>query len=270
MKKTPRRPWRPIALFALLVFILMGFREKLQLTTVELRREHAARILLLSDLHATLYGEDQSELISQIKDAAPDAILIAGDLFDERREKSPVFALIEGITPLAPVYFVCGNHDLQFERFDSLLHELETRGVIILHGKTELLRVGERCISISGLIDPLSISHRDLFGYRKHLEDLQPLPEADTHILLAHRPEYVRLYRQFPFDVVLCGHAHGGQARLPFIGQGLLSPGQGFFPAWSGGVYTFNELTMVVSRGLSRFASMPRFYNPPELVLVLL
>ncbi len=270
MKKTPRRHWRPIALFALMVFILMGFREKLQVTTVELKKENAVRLLLLSDLHATEYGENQVELIKEIESLTPDAIMIAGDLFDERRDTAPAFALVEGIVPLAPVYYVCGNHDLQFHHYHSLFSQLEERGVVVLHGKTEVLNVRDRVISVSGLIDPLSISHRELFGYRTHLENLMDLPEADTHVLLAHRPEYISLYREFPFDVVLAGHTHGGQARLPFSRRGLIAPGQGLFPSLSGGVYPYEELTLVISRGLSRFRTMPRIYNPPELVLVLL
>ena len=89
-------------------------------------------------------------------------------------------------------------------------------------------------------------------------------------VLLSHRPERVEDYLAYDFDLVLSGHAHGGQWRLPGLVNGLLAPDQGFFPAYAGGLYRLDENTdLVVSRGLARESTrVPRIFNPPELVII--
>ncbi len=88
-------------------------------------------------------------------------------------------------------------------------------------------------------------------------------------VLLSHRPEFFELYTEYNFDLVLSGHAHGGQWRIPYILNGLYAPNQGVFPKYAGGEYTENNTTMIVSRGLARESTLlPRFYNRPELVII--
>ena len=87
-------------------------------------------------------------------------------------------------------------------------------------------------------------------------------------ILLAHRPEAIDEYRQMDFDLILSGHAHGGQWRIPGWINGVYAPGQGFFPRYAGGVYPLDDLVMIVSRGLSNNTWVPRIFNPPELVMI--
>lgn len=88
-------------------------------------------------------------------------------------------------------------------------------------------------------------------------------------ILLAHRPEWIDLYGTYDFDLVLSGHAHGGQWRLPGLINGVFAPDQGMLPKYAGGKYGVNGTTMIVSRGLAREStSVPRIFNRPELVVV--
>ena len=87
-------------------------------------------------------------------------------------------------------------------------------------------------------------------------------------ILIAHRPERIEDYKQYSFDLVLSGHAHGGQVRIPGIMNGLYAPHQGLFPKYAGGMYTHDNLTHIVSRGLSVNSRLPRIFNPPELVII--
>jgi predicted MPP superfamily phosphohydrolase len=88
-------------------------------------------------------------------------------------------------------------------------------------------------------------------------------------VLLSHRPELAVVYDRYDVDLVLCGHAHGGQFRLPLIG-GLYAPDQGFFPKYTAGIYEMTDMTMVVSRGLGNSAFPLRFNNRPEIVVVTL
>jgi predicted MPP superfamily phosphohydrolase len=68
--------------------------------------------------------------------------------------------------------------------------------------------------------------------------------------------------------MVLSGHAHGGQVRIPFILNGLYAPHQGFFPKYAGGVYDHENYTHIVSRGSSFNPKLPRIFNPPEVVSI--
>lgn len=77
------------------------------------------------------------------------------------------------------------------------------------------------------------------------------------------------MYLEYPFDLILSGHTHGGQVRLPFI-NGLYAPNQGIFPRYGGGLYKHNETTHIISRGLSVMRFPPRIGNPPELVIITL
>ena len=74
-------------------------------------------------------------------------------------------------------------------------------------------------------------------------------------------------YAKYPFDLVLCGHAHGGQWRIPYLLNGLIAPNQGLFPKYAGGQYICGSMTEIVGRGLARDWK-PRLFNPPEIVVV--
>lgn len=93
------------------------------------------------------------------------------------------------------------------------------------------------------------------------------MPKDSFNILLAHRPEYIEEYGQYPFDLVLSGHAHGGQWRIPYLMNGLIAPNQGWFPKYAGGLYRHGDMTEIVGRGLL-LDWKPRLFNPPEIVVV--
>lgn len=94
------------------------------------------------------------------------------------------------------------------------------------------------------------------------------MDSADFTVLLAHRPELLAKYAQFPLDLVVSGHAHGGQVRIPGVLNGLYAPNQGWFPKLAGGAYTQDGTTLIVSRGLAVRTRLPRIFNRPEVVLV--
>jgi predicted MPP superfamily phosphohydrolase len=92
--------------------------------------------------------------------------------------------------------------------------------------------------------------------------------ESGLRVLLTHHPESADVYRRFGFDLVISGHTHGGQARVPFIMNGLYASGQGFFPPLAGGLYDRGDHFQIVSRGLGGYPVLPRVFNPPELVIL--
>ena len=142
------------------------------------------------------------------------------------------------------------------------LIELHREGVDfanLFHETSELSKLGkdDQAILLTGLTDPD-------FG--------SPWPEfsAKTYqVVLSHRPEMLEEYARREFDLVLTGHAHGGQFRLPLIG-GLYAPHQGFLPEYESDIHVQNNTTMVVSRGLGNSLFPLRFCNRPELVIITL
>ncbi|MGB4138298.1 MAG: metallophosphoesterase, partial [Saccharofermentanales bacterium] len=88
-------------------------------------------------------------------------------------------------------------------------------------------------------------------------------------VLLSHRPELFDVYVDCGVDLVLSGHAHGGQFRLPFVG-GIVAPDQGLFPKYDAGLYAAESTNMIVSRGIGNSIIPFRFNNRPEVVLIVL
>lgn len=217
----------------------------------------------VSDLHNTQLGRDNKRVIDELKAAKCDIIVITGDLVDSRRTDIDVAVkFVQEAVKLAPVYYVTGNHEARVGEDYALLREgLIDAGAAVLENKTVDIVKENDIITLIGLND----TGFDLSTGIDYQLDLI-MPDNDNYkILLAHRPEYFDKYNGV--DLVLSGHAHGGQFRLPFIG-GIFSPGQGFFPKYDSGLYEEHGKTMIVSRGLGNSLFPFRVNNNPELVIV--
>lgn len=256
-------------------FAAAGFYQGLKKVTYRVESPKITgrvRLLLLSDLHGMRWGDKQERLIRLAQAARPDAVLLAGDIADASHGFLAAEELAQGLVPLAPVYFVTGNHDLLTFDCGRLKQTLREIGVTVLEDETRALQAGQNTLMISGLDELLmgfikGRKDRAAF-YRERLASLLPLDAKAFNLLLAHRPEYVDDYQQAGFDLALCGHTHGGQIRLPGVMNGLYVSGQGFFPKYAGGLYRRGSFTQIVGRGLHVSLLRPRFYNRPEAVIV--
>ena len=225
---------------------------------------HGFQIAHISDLHNTRFGADNENLLKLLADAQPDMIAITGDLIDSRRTDLDVAVhFAEEATKIAPCYYVPGNHEARIPEFSQLAQRLTQAGVTVLHNEAVSLEKDGAAITVAGVYDP---AFTGMGTFSKALSDLSA---EECTLLLTHRPEFFDLYCQFGLDLVLSGHAHGGQFRIPFLG-GILAPGQGFFPKYDAGLYTNGDTGMVVSRGLGNSAFPFRLNNPPEVVLITL
>ena len=222
------------------------------------------KICQISDLHNKLFGKNQSRLLNLIRRENPDLIVITGDIIDDSRtDVAAALVLTDGLTDIAPVYYVTGNHELSaaLPAHNALMQGLSRSGVEILDNEVRVVAYGNDSFYLIGLDDD-SRQDGTLAGLVSGLDENKP------EILLVHRPETFESYAETGVDLVFAGHAHGGQIRLPIVG-GLYAPGQGFFPKYSCGIYTYGSSTMIVSRGLGN--SMPgRINNRPDLVVVTL
>lgn len=221
-----------------------------------------AEFVLITDFHEG----DPQPVLSLLREHPPDLILLAGDTLErhargsrpmpEERKHSfldPVYRLLaketaetgsgreflRALCTIAPTLMSIGNHEWYLEEDDQIAVVLDNMD-ILWHG----LRIG----GLSSWYDEKWLeAYRRKDGYR---------------ILLCHQPEYCDRFHLSDFDLVLSGHAHGGQIRL--FGRGLYAPSQGFLPKYTRGRYG----NMIVSAGCANTARIPRLFNPPEIVRI--
>ena len=233
--------------------------------------ENAIRIALITDLHACKYGENQENLIKAVEKENPDVVLLGGDIFDDNMDYDRAEITVGQLAERYPCYYVIGNHEFWSNDIDTILGIVDKYGIKTLSGACDTIEIQGEKINICGVDDPDVIYYTaDGIMIEKQLETAEEAMEEDCFsVLLSHRPELAELYQDYEFDLVLSGHAHGGQWRIPVILNGVFAPNQGIFPEYAGGRYDFADQTLIVSRGLARESTLvPRIFNRPELVIV--
>ena len=264
-----------ILLVVLIVWIHWG-NTALELTTYTVRSSRLPgsfegyRIAHVSDLHNTEMGEDNENLLQLLRDTEPDIIAITGDLIDSRRTDMEIaLDFVREAGKIAPCYYVAGNHESRIEEYIDFKAALETAGVTVLEdARMELTLAGE-CITLIGVRDPsFQVEEKDEEAAYMDAVLSQLCENGDGYrILLSHRPELFETYAAHDIDLILSGHAHGGQFRLPWLG-GVLVPGQGFFPKYEEGLHTQANTNMVISRGIGNSVVPVRINNRPEVILI--
>ncbi|MDQ5984133.1 MAG: putative protein YpbG [Eubacteriales bacterium SKADARSKE-1] len=267
---------RYIILFTFLLMIILiaifGTSQDLQIrhySESTKKVSETIKIAVITDLHNTTYGEHQAELISATKEQNPDFICFVGDLINSIKHIDEAIDLISSLTKSYPCYYVSGNHEYWSENCDNFKGLLRSYGVNVLEGTKKSIKVRGQNLQICGVDDP-EVLYEPMKGYKGWNEQLERCNKETGEvysILLSHRPEKVEDYNKCNFDLILCGHAHGGQFRIPWLMNGLYAPDQGFFPKFAGGEYKLSDSMMIVSRGLIK-NHIPRVFNRPELVIV--
>lgn len=228
------------------------------------------RIAQVSDLHNAEFGGGNQRLLDMLREAEPDMIAITGDLIDSRKTNIAVaLAFAEEAVRIAPCYYVSGNHEARVPEYRELKAGLEAAGVTVLDDARVEIEISGKSITIIGVNDPSFLADyltSDAAVMDRKLSELSS-EDAGFTILLSHRPELFDTYAAHEMDLVLTGHAHGGQFRLPLIG-GLIAPNQGLFPKYDDGLYSEGNTNIIVSRGLGNSIIPFRFNNRPEVVLI--
>ena len=267
-----------ILLSALCAFSAYQSAHTLIVTNYELSApiQNPLRLVQLTDLHCSTFGENNQQIVDIIRELDPDLILMTGDMVNgDGEEIGVVLSLIEQLQELAPVYFGYGNHETDWEKnFGSLRPSLEKAGAIVLDTEYVDVEHGGNALRIGGYAGyyrapVMTTSDR---GQRElELQFADDFENTDRFtILLSHIPTAWLDWEhrdQYPVDLVFCGHYHGGQIRLPLIG-GLLAPNIGFFPPYTKGVFPGKTATVVLSAGLGSERNFPRINNPGEIVCV--
>ncbi len=255
---------------------------------------NSPNIALLADLH----GRPYQSVIKSLQNNKPEFICIVGDIIYgtyPEDDTSPldtqknVLPFLQSCANIAPTFLSLGNHEWMIDNDD--LKRIRSCGIIVLDNDYSIITVGGRQIVMGGLTSAYCLAYRRyifrLSEYerserryprkenceRSDLSKEENRPETKWlaefaaakgwHILLSHHPEYWKYIAPYSIELCLSAHAHGGQWRL--FGRGVWAPGQGLWPKLTSGV---NDHRLIISRGLSNTAKVPRFFNPTEVVYV--
>lgn len=215
-------------------------------------------VVQLSDLHNASFGADNTRLIDNIKKCNPDIIIITGDLVDGVTHTNipKAINLVKQLTNICDVYYITGNHEyyLNDDKRKELIDALTDEGVTVL---------SDSCIQLADGFNLIGLDDNNL-----NSDILGTMTNADTFdLVLAHEPQRIKKYAGNGADLVLSGHAHGGQFRLPFIGA-VYAPDQGLNPEYTEGLINYNDTDMIISRGLGNSVFPFRIFNDPEIVCV--
>lgn len=264
--------WMKLAalLAALGILLAPGLDNRMVVTRYALHLtgiETPLRLALISDLHSCYYGKEQAELKDALHQAAPDAVMLTGDILDDKLPPDNTWPFLAWLSQTYPTFYVTGNHEHWSRKAAAWTKRIASLGIIVPEGDVVPLTLRGQRLQIAGITDPDG-------GELRFLRQIEAVAvereEGIPSILLAHRPDRTRLYRMSGYDLILSGHTHGGQWRIPLIDLPVFTPDSGFFPKFAGGVCKLSDTqTMVVSRGLARESTrIPRLFNRPELVLI--
>ena len=249
-------------------------KNMLSLNTYEIKSEkieNQVKIVQLTDLHNSTFGENNKKLIEKIKLENPDIITMTGDIINSDTENFDVLLnLVEKLHKIAPIYFSLGNHEYENRYLNEIIKEVEHAGAIVLEENYKDIVVNGNNIRIGGVyhyIIPNMYKTPSMYKF------LQEFADTDNFtLLLAHVPDSYVLWGGhtvlYP-DIILSGHYHGGLIRIPFIG-GIFAPEQGFFPKYDAGKYEIEQVKIIISKGLGTSSKIPRINNIPEISVIIL
>ena len=236
------------------------------------------RVVHLTDLHNAQFGKDNAKLIDKAAAQNPDLIIMSGDMLNEDDPNTEIVtALISDLSLIAPVYFGYGNHEKHWEKIHGkdLRPLLEQAGATVVDNDYIDLEFKNTDFRIGGYMAYYPVPHMSTHDKAQEALELAFAEDFENtdrlKILINHIPtgwvdwNYVDKY---PVDIVFSGHYHGGAIRIPILDQGLYAPYVGLFPHFTKGVYSGKEATCILSAGLGIEHHIPRFYNPPEIMVV--
>jgi predicted MPP superfamily phosphohydrolase len=218
------------------------------------------RIAQISDFHDAEIGKDNERLLKMLRESKPDIIVITGDFIDSRRtDVGHSLDFAKEAVKIAPCYYVTGNHEGRVPEYKELREGLIELGVCVLENEAVGIERDGEVITLIGV-------HDQSMGLDGGLISELGAKENIFTLLIAHRPATFSVARDSGIDLLLCGHVHGGQFRIPLLG-GVFGPGQGFFPEHDAGLFVEDATTMIISRGIGNSAFPFRVNNRPEIVV---
>ncbi len=292
-----------VVIMGILYQLIKRSYTDLNVTEVSIESEKVSepiKYLYFADLHENVFGEGNQYLYDQIRELDPDFILIGGDSINWTTPDGRPYAkdVIKKLSEISDVYYSLGNHEVEYliirneidytnvdrdnaslklpdKDDDGLIANIRNAGAVVLQRSwTDIevrgtkIRIGaayEDMFSLDGG-NPEATMQPGMYSFLTEFQDTDALT-----LYMTHRPSSFLLGNAaslWDIDVVMSGHEHGGQVVVPFLG-GFFSRERGYFPDYTHGSFVFEDTTMIVTSGLgSDNEPLPRFNNPPEMVLV--
>lgn len=264
-----------VALFAFLYIQNNHLQTTSYTVTADISSEF--KIVHLSDLHNKQFGKDNRTLYQSVLDCQPDLIVFTGDLIDDSSANvENAASFLSRLNTQIPVIYIPGNHEHRGDKFEEIIAALKSTGITVLINELVEIPIKDNQITILGL-DENQGAFRDYYqrkkggySYHDYTDLFATLAQHEGFkLLLSHYPENFSAigdasYQKYDFDLMLAGHAHGGQFRLPLIGP-VIAPGQGFFPKYTEGMHGEHP-KLIISRGLGNSGFPFRLFNFPEIV----
>lgn len=286
MQRTKSRKWKKkymigLIIVILIVIVLFGVIHSKYFLSVSVynvvsdKLSASIRIVQLSDLHNSSFGEDNQKLINSVDDQSPDIILLTGDLLNSQNENNYVaINLISKLSKIAPVYCSYGNHEQEYEKkFQKSIYSAYTdAGAKVLDKEFENTIIKGQTLRIGGIGGYCLPEKYGEEANRDECDFIKEFQNTDDYtILMCHMPVcWINNdgLEEWKVNCVFSGHAHGGEVIIPIVG-GIYAPDMGLFPGWLQGVYYSKDKTkaLVLSRGLGTKEIIPRFNNVPEIVV---
>lgn len=236
--------------------------EHIKIEINDLPKElNGLKIAHISDVHLSKNASNIDNIVNKVKQEKPDIIVMTGDIIDQSADLKTcgLDKLCKGLSEITKTYAVTGNHEVWNKNVDEWTNTLTENDIKVIDNKIEMYTKNNKSIAIVGLMDG---------------NEYKPLNINDIPmILLSHRPElfissYSSELNSNNPNIVFSGHAHGGQFRIPIIDKGVIAPNQGLFPKYTSGLYTNNNVKMIVSRGLGNSIIPIRINNRPHLPII--
>ena len=267
-----------VALLIIGISTALYSTRRVKLTEIDIVNERipkafdGKKIVHISDLQNSYFSGFYEQIYSLIQKENPEYILFTGDLIDRRKyhlDRAERF--ISKLVKIAPVVFVSGNHEAWCGKYDEVAAMLDKYEVKRLEDEQLSWQIDDGKINIIGVRDPGFMGSYQMNDDEQNQFQsiITALCNDDYSILLTHRPELLSIYAECNVDLVLCGHAHGGQFRLPLIGP-LYAPHQGLFPKYTDGVHVDKNSTEIINRGLGNGKMQFRTFNNPEVISITL
>lgn len=253
-----------------IICIILLIYNYLQISTFKIRNVKIESEKIKSDIKITQISDfhsngliDIEKLNSQIKSFNPDFIVLTGDIIDRDDEKlDKVFKLLDSITNLKKdIYYVKGNHEKFHPLYDDLKHRMEKLEIVVLEDENREISINDEKINITGL--DFVMKSEEYTEIERYGETIKDIDTDRYNILLRHSPNDVTNILKGNEDLILSGHTHGGQVRLPIIGS-IVAPGQGFFPEYDKGLFTIKNADLYIDSGLGNSTLALRLFNPVQ------
>lgn len=229
------------------------------------------KVTVLSDLHNKEFGEGNEKLLDLVSKQDSDIIACLGDFVVKGDKNTQIaYDLYKNLKEIAPVYAVLGNHETYSDLSDTYIQSIKDSGVNLLDDTMTDIKINEKdSITIGGLrdypyyeFDAPDYNNADRYFFEKFCD------VSNYKLLLTHKAElFMWKLKDYPIDLMLCGHTHGGCFNVPFIGP-LYAPNQGFFPQYAYGEFSSDTCNMIITSGLGSTYFIPRINIDPEIVVV--